>query len=103
MMKNRPSPDSRTERRCAAPKLIQFDAALCKWLLIERNPLQDVSLEAETDYLIELFAGGIGHGYLREGWAVLGVNCTWTLGERAVLEFPPGSGAADYVLKMRID
>jgi hypothetical protein len=87
-------------------QLLALHSCLSKaveWLLIERNPLQDVSLEAETDYFIELFAGGVGHGYLREGWAQLGVNCTWTLGERAVLEFPPVSGAADYVLKMRID
>jgi hypothetical protein len=73
-----------------------------EWQLIERNPLQDVSSEADTDYFIELFGGGVGQGYLREGWAAIGVNWTWTLGHRAVLELPPISGEADYVLKMHI-
>ncbi len=86
-------------------QLRALDSCLGKaaeWQLIERNPLQDVSLEAATDYLIELFGGGVGQGYLREGWAAIGVNWTWTLGHRAVLELPPVSGDADYVLKMHI-
>ena len=39
-----------------------------EWLIIESNPLHDVGLEA-TDHFIELFSGGMGHGYLRAGWA----------------------------------
>lgn len=98
--------DLRAQPLIVSRQLQALDNCLSKaveWLLIERNPVQDVGLDADTGYSIELFAGGIGHGYLGEGWALLGVNSTWTLGERAVLELPPISGAADYVLKMHID
>ena len=73
-----------------------------EWQFIERNPLLDVSFETEPDYFIELFGGGLGHGYLRGGWGRVGVNWTWTLGKRAVLEWPPISGGSDYVLKMHV-
>jgi len=86
-------------------QLQALDGCLSKaveWRIIERNPLQAVGLEKGTDYYIELFAGGIGHGYLREGWAPVGVNWTWTLGKRAVLELPPVSADSDYICKMHI-
>ncbi len=86
-------------------QLQALDSCLSKaveWLIIKCNPLQDVSADAGTDYFIELFAGGMGHGYLREGWAPVGVNWTWTLGNRAVLELPQISGETDYVFKMQI-
>jgi hypothetical protein len=73
-----------------------------EWQLIERNPLQDVPQEVDTDRSIELFGGGIGHGYLREGWARVEVDWTWTSGKRALLEWPSLSSDADYVLKMHI-
>jgi hypothetical protein len=97
--------DALTQPQIVRRQLLALDSCLSKaaeWLLIERNPVQDVSLEADTHYIIELFAGGIGQGYLREGWEAIGVNWTWTLGHRAVLELPPISGEADYVLKMYI-
>jgi len=97
--------DSLVQPVIVSRRLQALDSCLSKaveWHRIERNPLQDVSLEANTHCFIELFAGGIGHDYLREGWAPVGVNWTWTLGKRAVLELPPISGEADYVLKINI-
>ncbi len=101
----------RDQRNARAPpddvtrQLKALDVCLTKaveWRLIDRNPLKDVLLEADNDYLIELFAGGIGHGFLRDGWAPVGVNWTWTLGKRAMLELPPIIGDATHVLKMHI-
>lgn len=86
-------------------QLQALDSCLRKaveWQLMDRNPLQDVSLESDTDYLIELFAGGIGHASLREGWAAVGLDWTWTLGKRAVLVLPAVSDEVDYVLKIHI-
>lgn len=98
--------DSRVQPLIVSGQLQSLDICLSKaveWFLIERNPLQDVCLDADTDYCIELYASGVGHGYLGEGWDLLGAESTWTLGERAALELPPVSGAADYVLKMQVD
>ena len=97
--------DARAQPDNVTRQLQALDVCLTKaveWRLIERNPLRDVQLEAEHDYLIELFAGGIGHGFLREGWAPVGVNWTWTLGKRAILELPPIISEATHVLKMHI-
>ena len=86
-------------------QLQRLDGCLSKaaeWQLIERNPLLDVSEEVDNDRSVELFGGGVGQGYLREGWARVEVNWTWTSGKRALLEWPAIRGDADHVLQMHI-
>jgi hypothetical protein len=97
--------DSVAQPLIISHQLQRLDGCLSKaveWQLIERNPLKDVTLEVDTDRTIELCGGGVGHGYLREGWARVEVNWTWTSGKRALLEWPPISGDADHVLKIHI-
>jgi hypothetical protein len=97
--------DSVAEPLLVDRQLQALDSCLSKaveWQLIERNPLRDVSLEADTDRVVELFGGGDGLDYLREGWARIGVDWTWTLGKRAVIALPPVKGEADHVLKIRV-
>jgi hypothetical protein len=97
--------DSVAQPLIISHQLQRLDGCLSKaaeWQLIERNPLKDVTLDIDTDRIIELCGGGVGHGYLREGWARVEVNWTWTSGKRALLEWPPISGDADHVLKIHI-
>lgn len=87
-------------------QLQELETCLCKaveWEVITRNPLRELGLENGAQYFIELFAGGTGQAHLRDGWAWIGINSTWTSGNRAVIELPKlNISAGDYVLKLSI-
>src|SRR3984957_12585351 len=52
--------------------------------------------------LVECFTGGIGLEFLGEGWSDA-EEATWTVGRRAVLEFPPQASDCDYGLRLEVD
>jgi hypothetical protein len=51
--------------------------------------------------IVECFAGGSGHEFLREGWSDIEED-TWTSGRRAVVELPPAEPESDYSLTVEI-
>jgi hypothetical protein len=59
-------------------------------------------LEQDPVHLVEFGEGGIGQSHLRDGWAPIGINWTWTLGRRSVIDLPPVNADTNYVLKIRI-
>jgi len=73
-----------------------------EWKIIPRNPVRGVGLGRAPEFMVELFAGGIGHAFLRHGWERVGVHWTWTLGPRAAIELPAIQDAADYMIKLEI-
>lgn len=72
------------------------------WEVASRNPLQVYQADKDAHYLVELFAGGNGYRYLRDGWSSLGVDWTWTSGPRAVLELPYVECDGDFMIKMGV-
>jgi hypothetical protein len=52
---------------------------------------------------IELYVGGHGHDFLREGWGSLGIADTWTVGPRAEANLPLPDAAQDWLLTLRVE
>jgi Sel1 repeat len=51
---------------------------------------------------VELHVAGRGHECLREGWGMLGIEDTWTVGSRATVRLPVVTRGIDQCLKLEV-